>query len=168
MDSWRSGDFCPYSEIVPPDFDAHLQRHCRRLIASHRRWTGRDLAPGLGTAENPARAVFDLPCVVVSHGTEPDPILNFGNQTALTLWEMTWEELTSTPSRLTAEPMLREERARLLEQVTTHGYIDDYAGIRISKSGKRFRIEQATVWNLVDEDGALCGQAATFSHWTML
>mgnify|MGYP003349687453 CR=1 FL=1 len=73
-----------------------------------------------------------------------------------------------TPSRLTAEPVAREERARLLGQVTQHGHIANYAGVRIAKSGRRFRIAQAIVWNLLDEHGARCGQAAMFEHWEFL
>jgi hypothetical protein len=81
---------------------------------------------------------------------------------------MSWAELTRTPSRLTAEAPNREERARLLAAVTARGFIDDYSGIRISKTGRRFRIAQATVWNLLDEGGQHCGQAATFSSWEFL
>ncbi len=63
----------------------------------------------------------------------------------------------------------REERAKLsLEAVTRHGFIDNYAGIRISKSGRRFEIFRATVWNLVSKAGEPCGQAATFSEWKFL
>jgi hypothetical protein len=62
----------------------------------------------------------------------------------------------------------RDERARLLERTLRDGYVDDYAGIRISSTGKRFRIEQAIVWNLVDAAGIRHGQAATFDHWTPL
>ncbi len=49
---------------------------------------------------------------------------------------------------LTAEPVNREERARMLAQAKTHGYISDYRGIRISSSSKRFLVEKATVWNI--------------------
>jgi hypothetical protein len=94
--------------------------------------------------------------------------LNYGNAAALALWEMSWTELTATPSRLTAEAPNREERARLLAAVTSNGFIDDYSGIRISKNGRRFRIAQATVWNLISTDGKLCGQAAMFSRWDFL
>ena len=41
-------------------------------------------------------------------------------------------------------------------------------GVRIAKSGRRFRIAQAIVWNLLDEHGARCGQAAMFEHWEFL
>lgn len=131
-------------------------------------WTGRALLPGLFNPLGLAKNVFAAPFVLVSHGTEADPVLNYGNAAALQLWEMTWEELTRTPSRLTAEAPNREERARLLAAVTANGFIDDYAGIRVSKTGRRFRIQQATVWNLLDERGRYAGQAATFSRWEFL
>jgi hypothetical protein len=72
------------------------------------------------------------------------------------------------PSRLTAEAPNREERARLLAQATRHGFIDDYSGIRISTRGRRFRIAQATVWNLLTPAGEPGGQAAMFSQWEFL
>jgi hypothetical protein len=99
---------------------------------------------------------------------ETDPILNYGNAAALALWEMSWEELIRNPSRLTAEVPERNERARLLAAVTARGFIDDYSGIRISKSGRGFRIARAIVWNLTTEIGDPCGQAATFSEWEFL
>ena len=81
---------------------------------------------------------------------------------------MSWEELTRTPSRLTAEAPNREERARLLAMVATRGFIDDYSGVRISKAGRRFKISRATVWNLLAQDGQPCGQAAMFREWELL
>jgi MEKHLA domain len=94
--------------------------------------------------------------------------LNYGNAAALALWEMPWDELTRTPSRLTAEAPNREERAKLLETVTARGFIDDYSGVRISKTGRRFKISRATVWNLLTEGGQPCGQAAMFDRWEFL
>ena len=140
-----------------------------QLIArSLKRWTGRDLLAGKFSAEQLAEKVFHAPFVLVSHGTEADPVLNYGNQSALALWEMSWAGLTRTPSRLTAEAPDRAERARLLAAVTANGFIDDYSGIRVSKTGRRFRIAQATVWNLLDERGNYAGQAALFSCWKTL
>ena len=139
--------------------------HSAVLARSYRKFTGRDLLPGLFNPLGLSKNLFAAPFVLVSHGKEADPILNYGNATALALWEMSWDELTRTPSRLTAEAPLREERARLLEAVNERGFIDDYSGVRISKSGRRFRISQATVWNLVTERGEPCGQAAMFDRW---
>ena len=70
--------------------------------------------------------------------------------------------------RLSAEPVHRDERARLMAEVSRNGYIANYGGIRISKNGIRFRIENAIVWNLLDSAGELCGQAAMFEHWHFL
>jgi hypothetical protein len=142
--------------------------HTACLVRSLKHWTGRDLVAPLEDAVEQSRALFEAPFVVVSHGTEEDPVLNYGNQSAMRLWEMSWEELTRTPSRLTAEAPNRDERARLLQAVTQHGFIDDYAGVRISKAGRRFRIAQATVWNLMTEGGVTCGQAAMFDQWEYL
>lgn len=142
--------------------------HTACVVRSYQHFTGRELVPKGGTTDAPARAVFEAPFVLVSHGTEPDPVLNYGNAAALRLWETTWTELTRMPSRLTAEAPNREERARLLAQVTRHGFIDDYSGIRISTRGRRFRITQATVWNLLTSEGEPGGQAAMFSQWEFL
>ena len=149
-----------------PTKENHFQQdHVRLLCSSFQRWTGKPLISGSYSEVELADAIFHAPFAVLSHNTDADPVLNYGNQIGLDLFEMTWKEWTSMPSRLTAEPLLREERAALMKRVTEHGYIDDYSGTRISKTGKRFFIEQATVWNLVDEEGIYRGQAATFSDW---
>jgi hypothetical protein len=142
--------------------------HARLILDSFARVVGRELLPRGGSAEAEARRLYDAPFVVVSHGTEADPLLNYGNAAALELWEMPWKTLVGTPSRLTAEPVHRDERARLLERTAREGFVDDYAGVRVSRSGKRFRIEQAIVWNIVDGEGRKRGQAATFDRWTAL
>ena len=150
--------------MLSPVDQEGLRGHVARLAHSHQRWVGRPLFPGVPEPEWLAAAWLG-PFVLVSHGTETDPVLNFGNRTALGLWAMTWDEFVRTPSRFTAEAPNREERARLLAEVTAHGFIANYAGVRISQTGRRFRIQAATVWNVVDEAGAPAGQAATFDRW---
>ncbi len=113
-------------------------------------------------------SLWTAPRVVVAHGSEADPVFFYGNRLALQAFEMDFAAFSQLPSRFSAEPLAREERAQLLARVTRDGYIDDYAGIRISATGRRFRIEQAIVWNLVDEAGNYHGQAATFAHWLPL
>ena len=138
------------------------------LLNSFHRWLGRELIERKGAPEEQARALYHAPFVVVSHGMEPDPILNYGNKVALDLWELNWERFTKTPSRLTAEPVNQAERARMLARAQEKGFIDDYKGVRISGTGKRFLVEQAIVWNIVGAGGEQVGQAATFSKWKFL
>jgi len=138
------------------------------LLNSFRHWTGRELLERAGDRTSEADTLFLSPFVVVSHGMEEDPLLNYGNQVALELWEMTWEDLTRTPSRLTADPTNRAEREWMLEQAKTRGYFDTYRGVRITSTGRRFLVENALIWNVMDEEGQRVGQAATFSKWTWL
>jgi hypothetical protein len=138
------------------------------ILDSYRRLLGRDL---IGAEESPARRaemLWNAAFVVVAHGTQEDPILNYANRAAVTLWETDLATLLRTPSRLTAEPVHRDERARMLQRTREQGFIDDYQGIRITTTGRRFRIHQAIVWNLTDEHGRNQGQAATFSEWEWL
>ena len=144
------------------------QTHASRLTASYRHWTGMELIPSAPSIAPSAlfETLYFAKPVIVSHGTESDPIFNFGNLSALQLFEMDWDAFTSLPSRRSAEPLQREERQRLLDAVSAHGFIDDYQGIRVSATGRRFHIAKAIVWNLRDENGHICGQAATFNDWT--
>jgi len=141
------------------------EQHTRLLLDSYRRWLGRELLEPRGTPADDARALFEAPFVVVSHGTEADPIFNYGNRTALDLWQMDLPTFLGTPSRQTVEPSLRDERERLLQRTVRDGFADNYSGIRISATGRRFRINQAIIWNLIDKTGTYAGQAATFSAW---
>ena len=119
-------------------------------------------------ASTAARQLYYAPFALLSHGTEKDPIINYANKTAQELFEMKWHKLVQLPSRLSAETVVQEERDALLRRVNENGYIDDYSGVRISSSGKRFLINYATVWNLQNSDGRYCGQAAMFSNWENL
>ncbi|WP_409526879.1 MEKHLA domain-containing protein [Rhizobium sp. P40RR-XXII] len=107
----------------------------------------------------------DAPFVVVAHNTDADPRFVYANKAAQNCFEYPWDEFVTLPSRLSAELPDRAERQRLLDAVTRDGFISDYRGLRIAKSGRRFWIEDGIVWQLVDRDGNLRGQAATFSKW---
>lgn len=141
----------------------------RLILANYRRLFGRDLV----TIDDPARAddiLFEAPPAVLSalgpFGS--DHLFNYANRTALRLFEYTWDELIGQPSSQSAEPVHRDERRRLLDEVGRRGFIENYSGIRISRTGRRFRIEQATVFNLLDDSGNYLGQAATFAVWQTL
>lgn len=152
-----------------PDRSAFdLVRHVALVRASYANLTGKMLIPA-GIAEADAPAWLDrVSFALVSHNTAADPVFNYANQPALRLFEMAWDEFTITPSRLSAGPMDRDARAALLDRVTRNGYIDDYTGIRVASSGRRFMIRNATVFNLLDEYGRHYGQAALLAQWEAL
>jgi len=155
--------------FLPPSPDNNfLANHVRLLDKSLRRWTGRGLVPDEVVAAEVGRWLFEAPFAVLSHDTDPDPVFTYGNRTALALFELSWDELMRMPSRLSAEPVERAERARMFEAVAANGFIDNYAGVRVSRTGRRFRITGGTVWNMLDDAGVNHGQGATFSDWTCL
>ena len=153
----------------PPDSNRiFLTSHIDLLFKSYKKWTGKELADIKGEPGQIAEHISNAPFALVSHDTQDDPVFNYGNRKALELFELDWDEFTKLHSRESAEPVNREERARLFKRVTENGYIDDYRGIRISSSGRRFEFRDATVWNVVDEEGIYKGQAAFFDKWKFL
>ncbi|MDD2767538.1 MAG: MEKHLA domain-containing protein [Methylococcus sp.] len=152
----------------PSEDNGFLAPHIAVLRRSFRHFTGRDLVPARMADPEAARYLFRAPLALLSHDCAPDPVFSYANETAMGLFGMSWEEITALPSRLSAEAVNREAREALLAKVNAQGYIDDYSGVRISRQGHRFRIENAVVWNLLDELGAPCGQAAVFEHWQWL
>lgn len=153
---------------APSAANQWLAPHVALLLESYARLTGRPLLPANGDSTTQARHVFEAPFAVLSHGLEADPLFNYANRTALGLFELDWAALVAMPSRASAEPLKQDERARLMQRVLETGYIDDYSGVRIARSGRRFIIENATVWNVLDADNRLHGQAATFATWRWL
>ena len=142
-----------------------LNTHSELILSSYKKLLGEDL---LTPQKSAYEELYHAPFVVLSHGTEDDPIFNFANKRAQELFEYDWDTFITLPSRLSAEAPNREERTRLLHEVTSNNFIKHYQGIRISASGKRFYIKQATVWNLIDDKDQKQGQAACFSEWEFL
>jgi len=138
------------------------------ILNSYRQLLDRELFDRTGDELTQSENLFYLDRVVYSHNNSSDPIYNYSNQKGLELWEMDWQQLTTTPSRMTTQPLLREEREQLLQETIAKGYIENYQGIRISRTGKKYQIKDITVWNLTDNKGKFCGQAATFSRWENL
>jgi hypothetical protein len=156
---WQQPEIVRWTQIVANSYQQLLGRN---LIDTF------DLMDALETPEQLSQTLFHAPFVLVSHDAQANPMFNYANQTALQLWSLSWDEFTQTPSAASAEPIAREERAKMLQQTSEQGYIEHYQGVRISNQGKRFLIKQATLWNLTDELGRKCGQAATFPSWDWL
>ncbi len=105
---------------------------------------------------------------VLAHNTDSDPLFIYANKAAQNLFEYDWDELVGMPSRLSAEAPNRADRQRLLDAVARDGFATGYSGVRISKSGRRFRLKDGVLWQLRDADDTLHGVAATFCNWTRL
>ncbi|MDX2096706.1 MAG: MEKHLA domain-containing protein [Leptolyngbyaceae cyanobacterium bins.59] len=147
--------------------DLAIVRHTQFLLHSYHHWTGQWLLTE-GTPTAQAQQLFEAPFVMVSHGTEADPIFNYGNQTALDLWEMTWDRFTSLPSRHSVAPDERADREKLLAEARSQGYVTSYTGVRISTTGRRFYIKDVILYDVLDEHQERIGQAATFPTWEFL
>jgi hypothetical protein len=152
-------------DSIPCFLIGHAGQRLMLIAESFERLTGKPLVL---EKHNIAESLWQAPTVIVAHGTEPDPIFFFGNKRALELFDISPEAFAAMPSRLSAEEGLRAERARLMERVARDGYIDDYSGVRISATDRRFHIAKATVWNVVDGAAQLHGQAAAFEDWAFL
>jgi hypothetical protein len=153
--------------LPPPKLSPEIIRHSHLLYHSFEKVTGHILI-NLPSSADVAEALYTAPFVLLSHGTEPDPIFNYANLTAQRLWELDWEHFTRMPSRLSAEKISQAERHAMLEEARRRGFIGNYQGIRISSTGKRFLIKEAILWNVHDEEGNYRGQAATFHQWEFL
>ncbi len=140
----------------------------RDLLDSHERLLGRPLIPRSGDTERDAHTLFHAPFPVLAHGTEADPVLDYGNHAALALWEMDWRRFTATPSRLTAEPDSRDAREAVLRQAAEQGYVTGYRGVRVSASGRRFWVDELVLWRVSDTLGRPAGLAAAFPAWRYL
>ena len=152
-----------------PWLDAPQQALAIQMLESHQRGFGCALiAGGIGTARSsrlPAQELFSCGFPVLAHGGGSDPTLTYANAAALQLWEASWTELVGLPSRLTAPETERPERRTALGKAQALHALKGYAGIRISRKGRRFQINNARIWTLWDDQLHPCGQAASFSDW---
>lgn len=158
---------------MTPYLSPEINSYNRLMAFSFRHFTGQILTgcdeTGLSDVEL-AERLFHLPQAVVSHGIEADPVFRYANKAALALWEMDWPAFTRLPSRLSAEPAaaVQSDRDRLLKAALETGWIDNYAGVRVSSTGKRFEIRDTVLWNVVDVAGTRHGQAAFIRSFVRL
>lgn len=136
------------------------------LLGSFLRLVGRPLLDETAGERPHADWLYrEAPFCLLAHDGSADPVFTYANRAAQRRFEGSWDEMTAMPSRLSAETGDRAERQRALDAVARHGFVENYRGVRVSRSGRRFLIEAATVWELQDAAGARHGQAALFRRW---
>ncbi len=128
----------------------------RRIVEGYRSAFGEPLAE--------AGQLYGHPWAVLCHGTEADPLFVYANRTAQRLWERPLQDFLGWPSRLTA-PV--EEQAQRAAALSAGGVVRGYQGVRISATGRRFRISDAVIFAVTD-DGEVVGQAAVVPRWEYL
>lgn len=157
------------TRLPQPDLHNHYLSDYILLVAqSLQKLTGLHLADSTISPKAQAQQIYEAPYVLLTHNATTDPIFQYANQKGLALFELTWDELTTLHSKYSAEPQNREAREKLLQEVALKGYTDHYSGVRISKTGKRFEIRSAIVWNITDTQGTKIGQAAMFKDFHYL
>lgn len=136
------------------------------ICASHTRLVGRDLVDATLSTEQAAQWLYaEANFCVLAHDAAADPRFIFANRAVQKCFGYDWAQFIGMPSRLSADTPERDEREALLKAVARDGYASGYRGLRIAADGRRFWIEDVTVWNLIDADGQKLGQAATYRRW---
>lgn len=139
------------------------------LLDSHAKLLGRPLLVRLNgeSAGEVALRAYEAPFALLAHDTAADPRFTYANRTAQRLFEREWADFVGLPCRHSTEANARDAPQALLDRVLRQGYCEDYAGLRVTASGRRLRIANATVWNVLDPTcGERIGQATAFTHWT--
>lgn len=148
---------------MPAWTDDELRTRAGWILRSYRKWAGEDLVETAGDDEEArAQALFDAPLAVLAHDRRDDPLCIYANAAALAAFELPIEDAPSFPTRRTAEPEARAERSVALAGADEAGLVRGYSGIRVSTSGRRFRLHDGRIWTVLDDDGRRIGQAAAF------
>ena len=142
-----------YSGPSPLWYSDIMVTHASHLLRTYYDVTGgKELVPMKILEKDPteaAKLLFFLPNrVVVSHGTQCDsegPVLNYGNSAALKRWVASWEELTSMPSKYTAETVEQTAREEFLRKVFSDGVVENFSGVRIGLDKSRYTAIQKTI-----------------------
>ena len=58
---------------------------------------------------------------------------------------MSLDQVIGKPTTMTAPESEQKERNTLLNQVNSHGFIENYKGVRVASDGKLFQIKDATI-----------------------
>lgn len=138
------------------------------ICGSFKEKTGDKLLDGTVMVQEAAERLFKAPFVCASHDAED--VFNYGNQAALSLWGLPWDEFVGMPSTKSAQDDdgIQSERRELLDKAAESGVIRDYSGVRQASDGRKFKVDGAIVWTITNKDGEKIGQAVRFDSFTWL
>jgi hypothetical protein len=153
---------------IPSNKNGYLKDYVSLITSSLKKLANIEIVDFSLDLEEQAKQAFNSDYVLLAHNGAEEPVFNYANQTALELFEMSWEEFTNMPSKYSAESDERAEREKFLAEVAENGYSKNYSGIRISKTGRRFKIKNVILWNVYDSENNKIGQAAVFDKYEYL
>jgi hypothetical protein len=153
---------------LPSSENSYLKDYMHQITASLKKLANIELVDFSLSLEEQAKQAFNAKYVLLAHNASNEPVFNYANQTALRLFEMSWEEFTNLSSKYSAESDERGKREKFLAEVAEKGYSKNYSGVRISKTGRRFEIKNVILWNVYDSENNRIGQAALFDEYNYL
>jgi MEKHLA domain len=101
---------------------------------------------------------------VLSHGTQVDPIYNYGNCASLELFGYPLDILCQTPSRYSTVESLMEDRDQIIRSIESVGHGPISNALRVTSDGKLFVMRSAYLWNVYDDSGRRIGLAALYDR----
>lgn len=153
---------------LPSTENNYLKDYIHRITSSLKELANIEIVDFSLSLEEQAKQAFHSNYVLLAHNGANEPVFNYANKTALSLFEMSWEEFTNMPSKYSAESDERGKREKFLTEVAEKGYSKNYSGIRISKTGRRFEIKNVILWNVYDSKNNRIGQAAMFEEYNYI
>ena len=157
----------PYVQGGPPVVPDTLVAHISRLVRSYTVLTGRDLVPYDANPLVLAERVQRAPVILMSRSFDRDELPAYGNDLALNLWQQSWDQFTASPA---ADETGASEEERVMwrqahDLALAVGHADVVSGVLSAGQGRRSRFTRATIWNVLDDDGRVVGQATLLSTW---
>lgn len=157
----------PYVHGGPPVVPDALVAHLARVVRSYTVLTGRDLVAYDPNPSVLAERVQRAPFILMSRSFERDALPAYGNDLALNLWQQSWDQFTASP--VSDESDASDEEHRMWRQANelalAAGHADVVSGALSAGSGRRIRFTRATIWNVLDDDGRIVGQATLLPTW---
>jgi hypothetical protein len=141
--------------------------HALLLNESYRHWRGEYLVDQQNPGEVLA-ALNEAKFALLSHGLETEPVFNYGNVQALTLFGYEHLDFLQLVIRDITANETTAERSALRAKVDTAGFVTQFSGVSVSRKGQRFVVDRGEVWQLIDNLGRVHGQAARLDDWHFL
>lgn len=128
----------------------------QQIDAAYQRLHGKGIGADLHRGDESGRLRWlhaEAPFALLAHDAAADPRFIYVNAAARHAFGYSEEEFIGLPSRLSADADAQTDRDAILASVRERGYAIGYAGTRITRDGRHFRIERGELWQLDEPEG---------------